>query len=242
MKDNGAEHPTILKVENLVVGYHKKDILLGASLQVQSGETVTLIGANGSGKSTLLKTVAGLVKPRAGKVFYRERDITSMNPHELVHLGIGFLMQGGNIFPSLTVTEHFQLAAGAIGMTNFEDRAEVAWNSFPILSGMRSKRAGLLSGGQRQMLAFSILLIQRTKLWLLDEPTSGLDTRSASAMIETVRALTRSEGVTVLAVEQNVKEALNFSDRVVILKNGTTHAHNHPKEILDQERLEEIFF
>jgi ABC-type branched-subunit amino acid transport system ATPase component len=242
MKDNAENNTPILKVEDLVVGYRKKDILFGASLHAQNGEIVALIGANGSGKSTLLKAVGGLVKPKDGKVLYQGKDVTGIPPNELVHMGIGFLMQGGNIFPSLTVTEHFQLAVSAIAKAKFEDRVRVVWDSFPVLADARNRRAGLLSGGERQMLAFSMMLIQRSKVWLLDEPTSGLNPQMALMMIETIRMLSSSEGVTVLIVEQNLKEALSVSDRVYVLKNGATLAHSRPEEILDQDRLEEIFF
>lgn len=242
MNKSATNSASILRVEDLVVGYHKKDILFGASLHAQDGEIVALVGANGSGKSTLLKALGGLIKPKSGKVLYKGRDVTGMPPNELVHQGIGFLMQGGAIFPSLTVTEHFQLAVGAVATVSYEDRAGIVWDSFPALADARSRRAGLLSGGERQMLAFSMMLIQRTKVWLLDEPTSGLNPQMASTMIETVKTLSRSEGVTVLVVEQNLKEALGISDRVYVLRNGVTHAHSHPEEILDQDKLEEIFF
>lgn len=230
-----------LKVEDLVVSYYKKEILRGASLDVLPGQIVALIGANGSGKSTLLKTVAGLIRPATGRIFFDDMDITGAEAHALASSGIGLLLQGGVIFPRLTVIEHLRLAAGKLSGTSFEDRAEVVWATFPFLSNIRTKRAGLLSGGERQMLALSILIVRRARLWLLDEPSGGLAPLSVKSLLDTIRKFNAEQGVTVLLAEQNIREALRIADKVYVLKNGIAFLQEHPKEIVNTGRLEEIF-
>jgi branched-chain amino acid transport system ATP-binding protein len=240
MRNNG-EHNPILKVEDLVVSYYKKEILLGASLEVMPGEIVALIGTNGSGKSTLLKTVAGVIRANSGRIIFNGSEITGKQSNELAHCGIGFLMQGSAVFPSLTVAEHLQLAA-QVGKNSADGRLELVWNLFPKLKGNRNKRGGLLSGGERQMLALSMLLVQGAKLWLLDEPSGGLAPDAVKVTMDFISKVNVEEGITVLLAEQNLAEAVRIADRAYFLKNGKTWLENEPKAILHNGRLEEIFF
>ncbi|MBS1790499.1 MAG: ATP-binding cassette domain-containing protein [Acidobacteria bacterium] len=230
-----------MKVEDLVVSYYKKEILRGASLDVSPGQIVALIGANGSGKSTLLRTVAGLIRPTAGRISVDDMDITGIEAHALAGSGIGLLLQGGVIFPRLTVLEHLRLAAEKIPGTSFEERAEAVWTAFPFLSNIRGKRAGLLSGGERQMLALSMLIVRRSRLWLLDEPSGGLAPSSVKSLLNTIRKFNAEHGVTVLLAEQNVREALRIADKVYALKDGMAFLQENPKEIVNARRMEEIF-
>jgi len=242
MRNNGRNISPLLNVENLVVSYYKKDILFGASLDVMAGEIVALVGANGSGKSTLLKTIAGVMRPKSGRITFDSADITGKEPNELARLGVGFLMQGNSIFPSLTVMEHLQLAAQILAQANLEERAEIVWKTFPKLALLRHKRAGLLSGGERQMLALAMLLIQKAKVWLLDEPSGGLAPQTVRLVMDVIKQVNQEESITVLLAEQNLREGLRISDKVYVLKNGLTFVEAHPEEILDNGRLEEIFF
>lgn len=240
MRNNG-EHNPILKVEDLVVSYYKKEVLLGASLEVMPGEIVALVGTNGSGKSTLLKTVAGVVRSNSGRITFDGSDITGKQPNELARSGVGFLMQGGVVFPSLTVAEHLQLAVqGVKNLTN--GRFRRVWELFPKLEAKKSRRAGLLSGGERQMLALSMLLVQGAKLWLLDEPSGGLAPDAVKVTMDFVSKINLEQGITVLLAEQNLVEAVRIADRAYVLKDGRTSVEENPEEILNNGKLEEIFF
>jgi len=240
MRNNG-EHNPILKVEDLVVSYYKKEILLGASLEVMPGEIVALVGTNGSGKSTLLKTIAGIIQPNSGKIILEGHSIVGKKPNDLCGVGVGFLMQGGVVFPSLTVSEHLHLAMQKkSGSTN--GRFARVWEMFPRLESNKNKRAGLLSGGERQMLALSMLVVQGAKLWLLDEPSGGLAPDAVKVTMDFISKVNVEEGITVLLAEQNLVEAVRIADRAYLLKNGKTWLENEPKAILHNGRLEEIFF
>lgn len=240
MRNNG-EHNPILKVEDLSVSYYKKEILLSASLEVMPGEIVALVGTNGSGKSTLLKTIAGIIQPNAGKIILNGQDIVGKMPNELVGLGVGFLMQGGVVFPSLTVLEHLLLAVEKRNGSN-DRQFDHVWEMFPKLASSKNKRAGLLSGGERQMLALSALLVQGTKLWLLDEPSGGLAPDAVRVTMDFIGKVNAEQEITVLLAEQNLVEAVKIADRAYVLKDGKTSVEENPKEILNNGKLEEIFF
>jgi branched-chain amino acid transport system ATP-binding protein len=241
MSDIGHNEP-LLEIENLVVSYYKKEILRGVSMVVLAGEIVTLVGLNGSGKSTLMKAVAGIVRPKSGRIRLDGIDITSKQPQELARMGLGYLMQGNNVFPNLTVLEHLHLAAQAGGLRGHDLGAEKVWELFPALASSRHRRGGVLSGGERQMLAFSMLLVQKAKFWLLDEPSLGVSPQLVESLLGTVKELSVREGVTVLLVEQNIRGGLKISDRTYVLKNSTALREHLPSEILDQDNLEDIFF
>lgn len=241
MKTNTTHGKSLLEVENLVVSYYKKEILFGANLSVMPGEIVALVGANGSGKSTLLKTIAGLIKSKSGRIFFDGVEITNKDSYELAPLGIGLLLQGGVVFPSLTIIEHLQLANRALAKLDFEQRVDVVWNTFPALYPIRNKRAGVLSGGERQMLGFSNLLIQKARLWLLDEPTGGLAPEMSEVLWDTLGRLNSEEAVTVLLAEQNLDGALKASSRVYVIRNGLAY-EEMPQNILNSQNLEGFFF
>ena len=237
--DRGMKGPEVA-IEDLMVSYYKKDILMGLSLKVGAGEIVTLVGANGSGKSTLLKTVAGVMKARSGCVRLNGDDLTNKKSDELAHMGVAFLMQGGLVFPSLTVTEHLQLANQAMKRDDFNRRADAVWSTFPVLHSIRRSRAGFLSGGEKQMLGFSMLLMKDAKLWLLDEPTGNLASEAADILLSKVEEINDKEGITVLLAEQNLTTALRISNRAFVLRDGLAYERS-PESILNSS-LEELFF
>jgi ABC-type branched-subunit amino acid transport system ATPase component len=242
MKSNGRHTRPLLSVEDLVVSYYKKEILHGASLNVMPGEIVALIGANGSGKSTLLKAVAGVIRSSSGMVSFDGESITNKEPYEIVKRGMGFLMQGGSVFPGLTVAEHLWLATEGLDKQSPNQRIEDAYSLFPMLAEVRGKRAGLLSGGERQMLGLASVLVQRPKLLLLDEPSGGVAPKMLKSIFDVITRLNKESGIATLVVEQNIVEAVRISDRVYIVKDGRTRVEEHPKEILNNGKLEEVFF
>ena len=235
------ERNSLLSIEDLVVSYYKKEILRGASLDVGEGEIVTVIGANGSGKSTLLKAVAGVVRSQSGRVVFDGHDITQNESHAMIKFGIGFLMQGGMIFPSLTVEEHLQLAT-QVGRSRLAERLPIVWRTFPQIKPFRHKRAGLLSGGERQMLALAMLLTGRARLWLLDEPSVGLDARNVHFVMDVIKQVNQEEKVSILLIEQNLAEGLRVADRVYVLKNGLAFVESSANELLAEGKLNTLLF
>jgi branched-chain amino acid transport system ATP-binding protein len=242
MTDNGNSHESLLAIEQISVSYGARDVLSDLSLHVDEGEIVMIAGSNGCGKSTLLKTVAGIINPKKGAICFGRRNIAGMKPHEISRMGLTSLMQGDAVFPSLTVMEHLRLARRGSCRKTFDERLELVWQVFPSLYSIRDKRAGFLSGGEKQSLAFSTMIIQDARFWLLDEPTSRLSSGAAEAVIETIRHTSASRQVGVLLVEQNLFLGLQVARRVCVLKRGAISPLEDPKEILDSKNVEEIFF
>jgi len=243
MRSDISNNEMILSIEELTASYYKKDILSGVNLNIKAGEVVTLLGTNGSGKSTLLKTIMGLIKANSGKIKFDGIDITGKQPNEIFTLGICYQIQGNVIFKSLSVVEHIKLAMTKNVKPNIEDKLQLVWTTFPQLSNMRNKRTGLLSGGERQMLALSMLLVQdNKKLWLLDEPSGGLAPQALSKIIDTIEKINKEQNISILLVEQNLKEGLRIADRAYVLKDGKAFQEENPLEILSNGKLEEIFF
>ena len=219
----------ILVLEDVHAAYLQKEILRGVSLTVHAGEIVSLLGENGSGKSTMLKVIAGLLKPSRGTVRYRGRELNGFDIQQRQQLGIGYLMQGGRVFPNLTVEENYQLSADQIRKAN-TPASLGDW--FPVLRDRRADRAGLLSGGQRQMLAIEMVLVQKPKLFLLDEPTAALSVEFGTEILSYIRRCTTSTGAAALLVEQNAITALAKSDRTLHLTTGkfnNSEHHNYEK-------------
>jgi len=230
---------TALRLERIRAGYGKKEILRGLSLAVQAGEIVALIGANGAGKSTLLKVAIGLLPPWEGSVYWDGRDITRQPVHERVRMGIAYLIQGGEVFPSLSVKENLEMGVLALSKSQREEAIEMVVSLFPALRDNWSRRAGLLSGGQRQALALGMVLCQRPKVLLLDEPSAGLAPKWAQDILSKVQELNQRLGITVLLVEQRVREALSTAHRAVVLVGGEIALETrHPEELLTSGELE----
>lgn len=238
-----ASDTIVLSIENIIAGYSKKEILRGASLRVLSGEITVVIGPNGAGKSTLLKAIVGLLKPKSGKVVWQGKDITRLEPHDHLEEGIAYLMQGGEVFPSLSVGENLQVAGFRLTEERLKERVAWVFHLFPRLKDLQSRRAGVLSGGERQMLALGMILLQKPKLLLLDEPSAGgLTPALAKEVFKTLRRINEEEKVSILLIEQNIREAVNIAHRVYLLKDGRTYSEEHPEEILQNGKLEEVFF
>ena len=209
----------LLALEGIHAAYVKKDVLRGVSLSVNRGEIVALLGGNGSGKSTTLKTIAGLLHPTKGHVLLDGVDVSDEATHVRQMMGMGYLMQGGRVFPNLTVAENFSISVGHASRGDRSTQSTLG-NLFPGLAERASDRAGLLSGGQRQMLAIELVLAQRPKLALLDEPTGALSHDLARSILNTIVDYSRRTGCGVLLVEQNVEEAGRVAHRKVMLSSG----------------------
>lgn len=230
-----AQGEPLLSLHDIYAGYGKKEILHGVSLSIKPGELVAIIGTNGAGKSTLLKVVAGLLLPRHGIIIWQGQDITALPAHRRPEQGIAYLMQSQNIFPSLTVWENLQMGLNAVRHGERLLALEEALSLFPDLRSMLHRRAGLLSGGQRQMLALAMTLCMRPRLLLLDEPSAGLAPKLARDILHKVQELNQRLGITILLVEQRVREAIDISSRVFTLSSGKNFSYN--KDILPNNKL-----
>jgi branched-chain amino acid transport system ATP-binding protein len=211
----------MLEIKNLTVAYGAITALHGISLSVSPGSIVTLIGANGAGKTTTLKTVSGLLKAKAGKIFYHGKDIAGLPPHRIVKLGLSHVPEGRMIFANLTVMENLQM--GAYLQTDrpaIRRELDFVFAMFPRLQERGQQIAGTLSGGEQQMLAMGRALMSRPKLLLLDEPSLGLAPLLVKTIFEKIVEINRQQGITILLVEQNANLALEVSNFGYVLETG----------------------
>ncbi len=231
----------MLKVDKIKVHYGGIPALHEVSFEVGEGELVAIVGANGAGKTTALKTVVGTLNPVSGSIKFNGIDITGKKSAEIVRLGITYVPEGRHIFGPLTVEENLLLGAFTSGTKKeIEERMEYVYRLFPILKERRKQRGGTLSGGEQQMLAIGRGLMARPKLLMLDEPSLGLMPKLVDEVFNTITQL-KKEGLTILLVEQNVREALELCDRGYILQTGRTIASGSGNELLGSEIVKKAF-
>ncbi len=228
----------LLEVKGLSSGYGKMIVVREVDMAVDEGEVVVLIGPNGSGKSTLMKTIFGLISPVQGDIVFDGRRITGMRPDKIVRLGLGYVPQLDNAFPSLTVVENLQM--GAFTMDSFEDRAKEVMDIFPLLRGKRDVKAINLSGGERQTLAVARAMMTDPKLILLDEPTAGLSPSLVTGTLERIRQI-RKRGTSVLLVEQNARKSLAICDRGYVMVMGRKAFEGSGREILEHKDIGRLY-
>lgn len=221
---------SILAVENLTAGYNRVPIIQDVCIQADPGQVVTLIGPNGAGKSTLLKAIFGVLRPTAGRVTVADRDITGLPPHLVARQGMAYVPQVNNVFPSLTVIENLEMGA-FVQSGDVRPRIEAVLSVFPDLRAAARRRAGTLSGGQRNMLAMARSLMLDPKVVLLDEPTAGLSPGYTRVVWEQIRRIA-ALGTAVVVVEQNVHMALEHADWGYVLVAGRNRLAASPAELL----------
>lgn len=240
MRMNEHEEP-VLEAVSLVVGYGEVDIVRGASVAVRPGEVVVVLGPNGAGKSTLMKAVAGLLKPRAGRLVLAGRDVTGLSPQELVAGGLAYVPQVNNVFPSLTVDENLDM--GAFLRTDAEgveaSRRRVH-ELFPTLAERAGERVGRMSGGQRQMVAIGRALMTDPRVLLLDEPSAGLAPNLQDLVFQQVRRIAEA-GTPVLMVEQNARKALACADRGYVLDQGQNRYEGRGTDLLHDPNVGRLY-
>ncbi len=232
-----------LTADGLVAGYGGQPVLHGVSFTARAGEILTVVGPNGSGKSTLIKTVLGLIKPMEGRILLDDRDITPLSPSQRAGAGIGYLPQEANVFPNMTVLENLRLGLeflqGKEGKT-FETRLEEILDLFPEIRVKLSVRAGLLSGGQRQMVAMASALMPGPSVLALDEPSAGLSPRNAELLFEIIGRISRS-GVTLFLIEQNTQLGLGASDAGLVLVSGEVKLSGKASDILAAPEIRRLY-
>jgi branched-chain amino acid transport system ATP-binding protein len=231
----------LLEVENLRVAYGKIEAVKGISFSVEAGQVVTLIGTNGAGKTTTLRTLSGLLKPTGGKIVFNGRYLTRVPPHKIVALGLAHSPEGRHIFPRLTIEQNLQLGAylrkDAAGITKDIERA---YELFPILGERRKQAAGTLSGGEQQMLAMGRALMCQPKLLMLDEPSMGLSPIMMQKIMATIVEL-KSQGTTILLVEQNAQAALSLADQAHVMEIGSIKLSGTGQDLLHDESVRKTY-
>jgi len=231
----------MLRVNKINVRYGSIPALHEVSFEVERGELVSIVGANGAGKTTALKTVVGALSPASGDIEFEGGDITGKNPAEVVRLGITYVPEGRHIFGPLTVEENLLLGAFTTDKRGeIEERMDYVYNLFPILKERYRQKGETLSGGEQQMLAIGRGLMARPKLLMLDEPSLGLMPKLVTEVLKAITVL-KEEGNTILLVEQNVREALELSDRGYILQTGRTIHSGRGKELLGSDIVKKAF-
>jgi branched-chain amino acid transport system ATP-binding protein/neutral amino acid transport system ATP-binding protein len=230
----------LLTVSGLVAGYSAADeILKGVDFAVEHGEIVTIIGPNGAGKSTLLKTIAGLLKRKSGTIELAGRRIDGRPAREISTLGIAFVPQEHNIFPTMSVAENLEIG-GYVDRRATQGRIAALLERFPMLAQKRRHAARTLSGGQRQVLAMAMALMVEPALLLLDEPAAGLSPIAAEMLFTTIGAINR-DGVAVAMVEQNAREALAIADRAYILVDGKNSRSGTAADLAADPEVKRLF-
>ncbi|MGW0734641.1 ABC transporter ATP-binding protein [Streptomyces sp. NPDC002851] len=231
----------LLEVEDLKVAYGKIEAVKGISFSVEAGQVVTLIGTNGAGKTTTLRTLSGLLKPLAGKIAFDGRPLAGVPAHKIVAMGLAHSPEGRHIFPRLTITENLQLGAYLRDDKEaVEKDIQRAYDLFPILGERRKQAAGTLSGGEQQMLAMGRALMSRPKLLMLDEPSMGLSPIMMQKIMETIAEL-KSQGTTILLVEQNAQAALSLADHGHVMEIGKIVLSGTGQDLLHDESVRKAY-
>lgn len=230
----------ILIVEDLVGGYVPEvDILKGVNLTLQRGELVGIIGPNGAGKSTLVKAIFGLLKARSGSVTFRGETINGLPTHELVSMGIGYVPQRANVFPSLSVEDNLRMGL-YLNMGSWPERFDAITTMFPLIKQRRLQKAKFLSGGERQMVAFGRALMTEPSVLLLDEPSAGLSPIIQDQVFGKIKEIANS-GVSVVLVEQNARHCLGIADRGYVLDQGRNAYTGTGEELLNDPKVIDLY-
>lgn len=227
----------MLDVKGIDVFYGDVQVIWDLSFNVKEKEVVALIGANGAGKSTTLKTISGILRPKSGSITFDGTDITKVQPYRLIEMGIAHVPEGRRLFVEMTVEENLDMGSlRGVAKRERERNKEMVFELFPRLRERRTQLAGTLSGGEQQMLAIGRGLMSKPKLIMFDEPSLGLAPILVKEIFKVIENI-RKEGVTVLIVEQNVKQTLGVADRAYVLENGRVVLEGTGQELMDNEHV-----
>ena len=233
---------SLLRVDSIETFYGPIQAIRGVSIDVAPGQIVTVLGANGAGKTTVLRTISGVLDPERGRVMFEGRDIARMPPDQVMQLGICHVPEGRETFPFLTVRENLMMGAYTRrDPAGVASDLELCFDYFPRLRERQHQRAGLLSGGEQQMMAISRALMGRPKLLLLDEPSLGLSPMLVQQIFGIIRRINEEQNVAILLVEQNAHIALRTADYGYVLEVGRIVAADHCKTLLGREDIREFY-
>lgn len=232
----------MLNVESINVSYGDLQVLWDVSFKVEDGEIVAILGSNGAGKTTILNTIMGLVVPKSGVISFMGENVVGLRPHKVAEKGIGIVPEGRRLFPYMSVLDNILIGAYSKEVRkSLRDNLEWIFDIFPILRERKNQLAWTLSGGEQQMLAVARSLVKRPKLLLLDEISLGLAPLVVFRLFETIVKLNKENGISILLVEQNVREALSIADRGYVLENGRVTLEGSGEELLANEYVKRAF-
>lgn len=230
----------LLKIEKIEICYGMIPAVRNLSLEVKEGQIVALVGANGAGKSTTLKALAGVLHPRVGKIFYKDKDITRLSAYRRVPLGIALVPEGRQLFSTLSVKENLRLGAYHSNDKEFKERLKEIYSIFPIIKERENQIAGTLSGGEQQMLSFGRAIISKPKLLLLDEPSLGLAPLIIKDVYKTINTI-KMTGITIVLVEQNLKMAMHIANYMYVLEAGELTIQGEPLKLMNDENIKKAY-
>ena len=231
----------LLEINNLEVHYGVIQALKGISFEVNEGEIIALIGANGAGKTTTLHTISGILQASSGDIIYDGKDITKVQAHKIVNLGISQVPEGRRVFAQLSVLENLKLGAFIRkDKDGIEEDLRNIYERFPRLEERKNQLAGTLSGGEQQMLAMGRALMSRPRIILMDEPSMGLSPIYVSEIFDIIKSINK-DGTTVLLVEQNAKKALSIADRAYVLETGMIALSGDAKDLMNNDTVKKAY-
>ena len=231
----------MIEIKNLNAGYRKLHVLFDIAMDFKPNKINVVVGPNGSGKSTLLKSIFGLTTIYSGSITFDGKELVGRTPYEIARFGIAYLPQVENIFANLTVEENLLMAGYVIKKEELNQRVEETVEIFPVIKKYWKKKAGLLSGGERQMVAMAMALVRKPRVMLFDEPTGGLSPKIAEEVISKILELRDSLNMTIILVEQNAKRALEIGDRAYLLVSGKLVFQGECQELLQHPQLSTLY-
>jgi len=231
----------MLEVQDVNAGYGRLHVLFDINTKVKEKDITVLVGPNGSGKSTLLKTVMGITQVYSGKILFNGKNILGLPPHVVTRLGIAYLPQVDNVFANLKVKENLLMAGYALGRDEAKERTKEVFGDFPVLNEYMGRRAGTLSGGERQMLAMAMAMMRKPKIMLFDEPTGSLAPKMALEVLDKIVKLRDDYGITLVLAEQNARRALEHGDEAILLVSGRVMYEGNSQALLKHPELGQVY-
>jgi len=232
----------MLTLRNLSLSYNDLEAFRDVNLSLKKGQWVAIVGANGAGKTSLVRTISGIHPPTFGQILLNGQDITGKESHEICKMGLGYIAEGRQIFPNLSVKENLEVGGIAVGFSKQKIKAklEEIYSQFPLLKERQKQRAGSLSGGEQQILTIGRCLMAEPTIILCDEPSLGLSPLKVSELFQTLSAL-HQQGVTLLLVEQNVEASLRYADYAYVLEQGRVVLEGRAKDLLGNEAVKAAY-
>ncbi len=232
----------IIETKGLNVGYGPIHVIYDLDFKAPAGEVTVIVGPNGVGKTSLMKAIMGMITMYSGQIFFEGEDITKVPPHERTMLGIGYMPQTGNIFSKLSVEDNLRMASYIMADKDLvADKREMVMSLFPVLKGFLKRDAGTLSGGERQMLAESMVLMRDPKVMLVDEPTAGLMPKLVTDVLKKLEEMAEATGLPIIIVEQRARRALEIGNNAYLMRGGVFTFEGSAEELLNHPLLNEMY-